>query len=270
MLALIMILIVATIGITAVLWAGTYYFQGYIYTEPSAGIAWQAPLAGVLLSFGFSIWCFSIAFSANASTTNLPINTLHRFSPVVEKFDRPIKNIWAVKRKKAGEFQDGERFAYVSQYDDRGRFYYEERNLAKRRWQPQDILAIETDNVDGTKMRFDLVRGDPSGYRTFVSKDGWSMIEFDVGPTGIPRRFHLGLLILNLVFNFCHLLGWFIGLWLILRFQPMHALGLSVVLWAIMTLTMLPMMLGYAGQVAESRRVRTVMQPIPLCFPLAA
>ena len=258
MLILIMILIVVTIGLTAVLWAGTYYFQGYIYTEPSAGIFWQAPLTGVLLTFGFSIWCFSIAFSSRASTTNLPINTIHRFSPIEEMVDRPIPKIWAIKSKKPGEFQDGERSAYVSRRDDQGRFYYKDPSLAARPWNPQDIIAIESENADGTKMRFDRLRGDSGPYRQFVSRDGWTMIEFEEGPTGIPRKFHFGLLIWNILFNSLHFLGWFIGLWLILRFQMMHALGLAIVLWAIMTLTMLPMILGYAGYVAENRRVRTV------------
>ncbi len=259
-LSLILILIVVTIGITAVLWAGTYYFQGYIYTEPSQGIAWQAPLAGIMLSTGFSVWCFSIALSARASTINIPINTIHRFSPIEEMVDRPIPKIWAIKPKKPGETGDGDRIAYESRRNDRGGFYYADTTLVHRPWRPQGIVAIETENTDGTKMRFDWVRDDTGPYRIFASKSGWSMIEFEEGPTGVPRKFHFLLLIWNLLFNGFHFLGWFVALWLILRFQMMHALGLAIVLWAVMTMTMLPMMLGYAGQVAENRRVRTVAQ----------
>ncbi len=264
MLTLILILIVVTIGITTVLWAGTYYFQGYIYTEPSPGIAWQAPLAGVILSFGFSIWCFSIAFSARASTTNLPINTIHRFSPIEEMVDRPIQRIWAIKKKGTAQPADGERVAYDSQRNSRGGFYYADTTLARKPWQPQDIIAIETEKADGTKMRFDLVPADLGTYRSFASKDGWSMIEFTEGPTGIPRKFNFGLMIWNILFNVFHLFGWFIVLFLILRYQLMHSLGLAIVLWAIMTLTILPMLLGYAGQVAENRRVRPVSQVMPM------
>lgn len=263
MLTLIMILIVVTIGITTVLWAGTYYFQGYIYTEPSPGIAWQAPLGGVVMSFGFSIWCLSVAFSARASTTNLPINTIHRFSPIEEMVDRPIQRIWAIKKKGAGQSADGERLAYETQRNSRGGFFYEDK-ITKRPWQPQDIIAIEIEKADGTKMRFDLVPAALGSYRSFASKDGWSMIEFTEGPTGIPRKFNFALLIWNIVFNVFHLLGWFVVLFLLLRYQLMHALGLAIVLWAIMTLTMLPMLLGYAGQVAESRRARPVSQIIPM------
>src|SRR5207248_217340 len=113
-------------------------------------------------------------------------------------------------------------------------------------------------------MRFELVRPEKQGqfdlfsmenanYREFVSSDGWVLHEYEDGPNGIPVKFLFSRLLLNLFFNLGHLFGWFIGLWLLLRFQWTHALGFAVVLWLVFTLIFLPMMLGYAGLVAANR-----------------
>jgi hypothetical protein len=73
---------------------------------------------------------------------------------------------------------------------------------------------------------------------------------------------------LNLFFNFGHLIVWFLGLWLLLRFQWGHALGFAVVAWLVMTLTILPMLLSYAGAAASgNQEIKTITMTI---LPLAA
>src|SRR5579863_3781299 len=97
-----MILTAATLIV--VLWAGTYFFQGYIYTEPSPGLYWQAPAAGGMLAAGFTIWCFTVALWPGANPSNIPINVLHKFSPKDDMFPptEPAPKLWAIKvlRKK--------------------------------------------------------------------------------------------------------------------------------------------------------------------------
>jgi len=259
-LTLLLILIVTAVSLTVILWAGTFFFQGYIYTEPSPGIFWQAPAAAALLTLGYTIWCFSIALNSNATGQNLPIDTIFRFSPKEEMPElqgRPAKKIWAIKidRKKTGDNKDGEIVAYVGKAAIRPQFqYWEDKEIKPHPWHKQDVIAIEIEKPDGTKMRFDLTPTTESDYRQFESRDGWVIREYEEGPTGVPIRFRFGRLLLNLFFNACHFVGWFLGFWVLLRFQWSHALGLAVVLWLIFTLTMLPMMLGYAGSVAANRQ----------------
>jgi hypothetical protein len=79
------------------------------------------------------------------------------------------------------------------------------------------------------------------------------------GQLGRVSTFYAGRLILNLFLNFLHLLIWFIALWLLLRFQWPHALGLAIVLWAVMLLFIVPQVLKLAEDTA--RRNETTPPP---------
>jgi hypothetical protein len=68
----------------------------------------------------------------------------------------------------------------------------------------------------------------------------------DEGDLGQVQQFHADWLLWNIVFNGLHLAVWFVGLWLLLRFQWSHALGFAVCLWLVMTLFPLPMLLDFA------------------------
>jgi hypothetical protein len=267
MINLLLILIVTAVILTVVLWAGTFFFQGYIYTEPSPGIFWQAPAAAALLTFGYTIWSLSVAFSAEATPQNIPYDALHRFSPkedMSELEGKPAPKIWAIKldRKKTGEDKDGERIEYKRIRDAQIKFHYEATTGAHHPWQPDGVIAIEIEKPDGVKMRFDLAPLADGGNREFVSPDGWVITELSGqggGPNVVPYKFRWGRWLLNLFFNFGHLAVWFLALWLLLRFQWTHALGLAVVLWLIFTVTVLPMLLGYSGLVALNRHVQTAL-----------
>jgi hypothetical protein len=261
---LLLMLIVVGVSLAVVLWGGTFFFQGYIYTEPSPGIYWQAPAAAALLTFGYTVWCLTIAFNSKATPQNLPIDSIFRFTAKEEMPDlkgNPAPRITAIKldRKKTGADKDGETIFYVSKRDERGRFIYKDTTLKQRPWHGQDVIAIEFARPEGEKIRFDLRPTEQGGYREFVNSDGWVMREYEEGPTGRPEKFRFGRLLLNVFFNFAHLLGWFIALWLLLRFQWAHALGFAIVMWLAFTLIFLPMMLGYAGLVAANRHTAAAL-----------
>ena len=134
---LLLILIVMAMSLTVILWAGTLFFQGYIYTEPSPGIFWQAPAAACLLTVGFTIWCLSIALSAAATERNLPIDSIFRFTAkeeMPELQDKPAEHIWAIKvdRKKTGPEKDGEVVAYVRKPGLKPRYQYKDTSSAAR------------------------------------------------------------------------------------------------------------------------------------------
>jgi hypothetical protein len=176
---------------------------------------------------------------------------------------KPAKEVVAIVRhrdsRKTADDKDFEtRVPYIRRQDTQTKFHYEKK-LDRRPWQEESrLIAIEIEKPDKTTMRFDLAPQGTGQYRSFVSADGWVLMEIPGdGPIKGPSKFSFGKLILTLFFNAAHLAGWFIGLWLLLRFQWTHALGFAVVLWLVFTLVVLPMMLSYAGLVAANRQTPT-------------
>ncbi|MSQ96837.1 MAG: hypothetical protein EXR98_20105 [Gemmataceae bacterium] len=262
MLTLLFILLVAGAALTVLLWGGAYYFQGYIYTEPSPGIYWQAPAAAAMLTLGYTIWCLSITMTPGATPQNRVYDTIIYFSPTEDMLARPASPIWAIKKspRKGEEKKDGEKIKYVSNRDPQSKFYYQDTSIQPKGWQAQDVIAIAIEKPDGTTMRFNLATREKGDNDHFVSPDGWTILASDTdGPTGRPTRSSNTRLFWNLFFNVGHFVAWFLGLWVILRFQWSHALGFAVVTWLIFTLAVLPMMLGYAGLVAAGKQtIKTV------------
>jgi hypothetical protein len=266
-LTLIFMLLIVLVSLTAIIWAVTFFFQGYVYTEPTPGIYWQAPATAALVWFGYVIWVMAIALWPGASPTNIPINTIFRFTPHEDMLDRPAAKIWAVHSdRKKGDENAGESVPYENKRDDRTHFHYKNEKTGAL-WRGQDVIAIEIEIKDKAKsgeprkLRFDLTPTDVEEYRSFVSADGWTIREYrNDGPTGLPVRFRFTRLLWNVFFNVAHLVAWFLGLCLILRFQWVHALLLALVMWAAVTLIFLPMMLGYAGEVAAARQQTVVAQ----------
>ena len=259
--SLLLILMVTVVSLMVALWVATYLFQGYIYLEPSQQLYWQAPAAAALLGFGYVLWCLSIASSSGATPQNIPIDTIFRFSPREDMLAKPAPRIAAIKlpaNKSALERKEEEAVDYVSKQVNQKQFHYVDTTLTPRPWQRQGVIAVVLEKPDGAKIRFDAVPTGEGEYRQFVSKDGWVMHEFEGGPTGLPIKFSFGRMMWNLIFNFGHLLGWFIALWLILRFQWGHAVGLALVLWALVTVAILPVLLTYSADVARTRNQITV------------
>ena len=110
MLTLIFMLLIVLISLTLIVWAVTFLFQGYVYTEPTAGLYWQAPLTALILWIGLAIWIVAVALWPGASPTNIPINTLHRFTPHEDMLDRPAEKLWAIHgENKKGDDNAGQK-----------------------------------------------------------------------------------------------------------------------------------------------------------------
>src|SRR5262249_10789620 len=122
------------------------------------------------------------------------------------------------------------------------------------RWSPMGVQAILFEDnpgkigEKGEKVRFELNKDSDSGNSRFVGPSGWAMGENNLGQ---PSIFRSGRLVANLLLNFLHLAVWFLALWLLLRFQWGHALGLAIVIWLIMTLTVLPTLMSHTSEIAR-------------------
>ena len=56
MLGLIVVYVLAGLALAVLLWAGTLWFQGYIYSEPAGHLYWRAPAAGIALTLFLAVW----------------------------------------------------------------------------------------------------------------------------------------------------------------------------------------------------------------------
>jgi hypothetical protein len=80
------------------------------------------------------------------------------------------------------------------------------------------------------------------------------LTEYDV-QRGQVTRTRRGLLLGYFLLNVLLLAVWFTGLWLLLRFQWPHALGLAVVLWVATMLVILPVLTSRTKQAVDARPV---------------
>ncbi len=241
---LMLLLILAITGLTLAVFffVGSFFLQGYMYTEPSPQLYWQAPAAGAILTVFLLLWCFMIVRSPGAKPEDIPYDTIFRFSPRVDLLEKPAKELWAVTRK-------GEEIPYqrkrLGQNDYR---YYDPKT--SRPWNPDVVKSIKL--VDkGESFLFHEAPSTEGGNRSFVSDQGWVIRDFGNGPDGIPTVFRWSRFFINLFLNLSHFLLWYFLLWLVLRFAGAHALGLGASLWLIFTLAVLPMLLHYAAEVAQ-------------------
>jgi hypothetical protein len=262
---LVMLLVVLAVGLglTALLWIGSVFAQGFLYTEPSPGIAWQAPAVGGALTVFLMLWCLLNATAAGATASQVPFDALFRAQTVEEYDKRPAAKLWSYSQKKGfpkvvvydlSMKTGGKTWDYRVAPGQTFKFG-EEPPEAGALWDPAQVEAVEIPdrNDKNQKVRFErrpVEKGEKTAFTEFVSADGWVMkAEKNMG---LPESGSWGRFILIAFLNGFHLALWFVGLWLVLRFEWLHALILGGVLWLVMTLAVVPMLLNQAGAVAEA------------------
>src|SRR5262245_42583418 len=241
---LVMVLLISAASLIVLLWVGTLFFQGYIYTEPTRGIHWQAPAAGGILALFITLWCLIAVNSADPTTLEVPYGTLFTFSPTVEKYKKDAKEIWVVDRnKQMKKYELG---------NDRKRVRYWQAGT-KGTFPRSKVEAIILKDQEGESRFEPTTTAEGSDYTEFRDANGWVLQVDGEGPrSGNPTAFRWGRFFGALFLNFVHLGLWFACLWLLLRFQWGHALGFALLLWFIVTLAILPMLFEQAA--LEARR----------------
>src|SRR5262245_866951 len=228
------------------------FLQGYIYTEPTAGIVWQAPAAGGAIALFYTLWCAIIVNAEGASSKNVPYDTIFRFSPRVDKYADPPNVIWIESKK--------QKVKYLRDKQDGN--YREE--VKKSSWPHGPVTAIIVKEKEG-EVRYEPVRD--KDYTEFRDADGWTLRVHE-GTIFVPTKSRWGRFLANLFLNFMPFAVWFVCLWLRLRFQWGHALGLAVVMWLILTLAILPMIFEQAGIRAQQGATSAAAAPKLGYWPL--
>jgi hypothetical protein len=223
-----LLLLLTWASLVVLLWAGTLWFQEYIYSEPAEGIFWRAPAAATVLALFLVFWCFIYSRFPNR------YGSLTEFSASEVQF---FPEVWAVK--------EGKKIHYTSTKDERGRSNYID-NQKKPLPRPVDEIIVKE---NGDEVVFKPERDEEGNYKRekvksligpnlekplrYLDDRGRVMNEDRLGELS---RFRWGVFLAYSFLNMFHLGLWFICLWLLLRFQWSHALGLSVIFWLAMTI----------------------------------
>jgi len=217
------------------LWAATSFLQTFFYTEPVSALYWRVPVAGAVLGLFLGLWCLLNYNEPGTPGNPGPYDALFDFSPVETT---PFTKFYS--RRQGSEEK--------VLFDKRGGEF---RNAANETWKPVsegaivDVLFID---IDGQAIEFEADQKKPgifnkeSGEVRYLEKDGNRVLKESQVKAGNLETYHTSVLLLNFLLNLLHFGLWFVCLWLLLRFQWPHALGLSLVFWLIMTLTVLPML----------------------------
>jgi hypothetical protein len=248
-LGLLLTFLLLFLGVAIFLWAGTLFFQGYIYSEPVSGLYWRAPAAGAALALFLAFWCFLDYRQPGRYNATW-------FEPTASE-DEVFDKFWSVK--------GNQEVLYEARKNARGQVEY--MDAARRPWTRSDadgiVEAIVVEGKDGQRIRFDAEltadkkfktgQGEPVRYIE-VGGQGRVMTETYIGKLPIS---HWGATVAQITLSLLHLALWFACLWLLLGFQWSHAFGLALILWLVITLTLLPIVFAKTEETAKQRVVPT-------------
>jgi hypothetical protein len=247
------ILLVLLIGIVlaGLFWVGALTLQGWWYSEPSSGMFWRAPAAGAAIALFIGLWCFINVKWTDPARENVPFGHVTEFSFSEDSPPTGVPFFYSVK--------NGKTTVYVQQaatYDTQGRptggatYTIPE---TKQPWKTGDAEGLvkevkipypDPDKPDDPKAHktrdYKLVeppggRPEPGKYLTYKAEDGETITEVDV-MSGKVSRTRWGLLFGYVLLHLLLFAVVFAAMWLLLRFQWAHALGLSFIVFLVLTL----------------------------------
>jgi hypothetical protein len=238
----ILILLLVWFVLAVLFWGGTSWFQGYIYEESTGGLPWRAPAAAAAVTAFLGLWCL-LNYLVAKPKQPLPFDVPHSFTAHEEKLD--VKELWA-KHEKAE--------ARTHYRVTKGTKTETERILigdGGRTW-PKGTRTVEAIYLkeDGRDVKF---KADHDAGRYVEEGGGRYMTEDQLGWVFTPAR--AGSTFLMLVINGLFLAVWFASLWLLLRFQWSHALGIAAVFWLLTTVLIVPQVLDRTPRKAADDKV---------------
>jgi hypothetical protein len=238
-LSLLLILLVLWFVLAGALAAWTLWFSDYLYNEPTGELYWRAPAAGAVVLVALAVWVLS-SYRAPGQYQVFWSATESRDKP------DPYKEIRTVN-------MDGIEEVYLLSKGTDGKWQYRTKAGKPLTARPRQLMVQEGEE----KVVYEPDRDAKGNFKPgedglvhYRDSRGRVLVEGSFHARTIPgsRRF-LGPMLLH----FLLLIGWFLGLWLLLRFQWTHALGQALVLWVVMLIFVMPPLLSYAEEVGQAR-----------------
>jgi hypothetical protein len=215
-----LILLLTFLFLMALLWIGTRVIQAALYEQVQEDLYWRAPAAAGAVTAFLGLWALFNYSAAEPGQTDLPFDTIFNFT--TEKVaERPVPEFTA-QRGKATE-------KYVAR--DVGSARPEYRGPEGKLWlgvREKDVQAVVIKEGD-REVKFQA----DTGRTRYVEEGGSRYLDSEsFGRITTPRG---GGSFVRVLLNVLHFVVWFVALWLLLRFQWPHALGLAAALWLVMT-----------------------------------
>lgn len=289
MLMLVLILLAVGFILGVLLWAWTLWFQAYIYEQATEGLEWRAPAAGGALLLVLILWCLLVSRNPGVQPLfDMTTGTTHEFDKlvcvkgratvetaepgpndirltkdIVLKGAREVPYVLRRTGPRRKEFvEDVPNGKPWSRSDSDGIIAQIKVKEGSREATFQAELVVE-DEKDAQGNVVKKVRFRPNKFTTWLGTEseqglrynevnGWRVMTAD--QIGQVSESAWGTFVLSFVVNLLHLAVWFVCLWLLLRYQWAHALGLALVFWFVMTLFVVPMVL--ANMPSQSRVAR--------------
>src|SRR5262249_52054687 len=165
--------------------------------------------------------------------------------------DEVFNKFWSVKGNRE--------ILYEAYKGARGVIEY--RDAAGRPWSRADadgvVEAILVEDKDGQKIRFNAELTEDKKFKAapgepvrYVEVDGQGRVMTDTYIGKLPVS-HRGTALAKIVLTLFHLGLWFACLWLLLQFQRGHAFGLALVIWLVLTLTLVPLIFAKTEEAAK-------------------
>lgn len=231
-------LVMTWIVLTAFLWLGSHWIQGWFYSEPTTGLHWRATSAGSALALFVVLWCL-IIYRAPDRFETIPL--------LFTGYDvKEVPELLSEKKGKTSRYV-GRKTGPQAHYE-----YHlkEDPGVLWRREDAEGIVEAIIIEEGGQKCRFmaettkdGKFKTPAPGFPVYREKGGKRRVMEQLGRITTVRQ---GIWWANIFLNVFHMALWFVSLWLLLRFQWSHALGLTVALWLGMTLVVLPTLLAKA------------------------
>ncbi len=251
------VLLFTFVGISAasfaMFWGITLFAQKFLYNGPADKLPLRAAVAGLLLGCFLTAWIY---VNTRADGEN-KYGVIHQFSPndksaPVAKF-QAVRNKLDPNLKAVGE----ETVTFEWLPTDKGERYVPTNPKPAGNPLPfavaspvHSTTALLLDDA-GKPVRYEAVM-DAKGYAgekyTFQEKGGGRTILLTRGQdTAQAERIAVvspsgGAVFLALALNALHMVVWFVVFWPVLRFNVGHAIGFTVVFFAIATVLLMPLL----------------------------
>jgi hypothetical protein len=229
-----LLFVVVFLSLAILLAAGTLFIQGYLYSEPVGDIFWRAPAAAAVLTAFFWLWCYFNYRAADPKASELPYETIFTSAGTEDTAKDPVAELWAERASGRTRYRRYTIPVTPVKYEFR-----DPNDKPLTMFQNIDVVVVkEGDPKSPVEVRF-VARPEEN---KFVEEGGTRyMTVANFGRIYAPRP---GRSRVMLLINAVHFLVWFLTVWLLLRFQWSHALGLAIVFWLAMTMLIMPQILG--------------------------
>jgi hypothetical protein len=260
MLFLALALLLTAFVLSVLFWVGSLWFQAYIYESVSDGLAWRGPAAGAALAAFLALWCL-VDYRAGivqGNVAKIPFDDWWDFTITRTYPPQPVKKFWSVKKDQEGKEKTTEYVQRKSGGLGTGLQYVDPQN-DNVPWSREGsgIVRAVIIEEDGQKVRFNAQLTEAGKFKDeparYVEEGGTRAITEEDIVRGQMTETYYGRLVGYLVLNVLHLGLWFVCLWLLLRYQWSHALGLAIVLFVTTSLLVLPLLMSLTKEAVRQK-----------------